>query len=42
MGWTEDELSEALLHMGGYVGLPSVREGLLVAKALFREMREEA
>ena len=42
MGWTEDELSEALLHMGGYVGLPSVREGLLVAKELFREMREEA
>ena len=42
MGWTEDELSEALLHMGGYVGLPSVREGLLVAKELYREMREEA
>ena len=42
MGWTEDELSEALLHMGGYVGLPSVREALLVAKALFRKMREEA
>ena len=41
MGWTEDELSEALLHMGGYVGLPSVREGLLVARELFREMREE-
>ncbi|NOG71098.1 carboxymuconolactone decarboxylase family protein [Roseicella sp. DB1501] len=42
MGWTEEELSEALLHMGGYVGLPSVREGLLVARELFREMREEA
>lgn len=42
MGWSEDELSEALLHMGGYVGLPSVREALLVAKELFREMREEA
>jgi 4-carboxymuconolactone decarboxylase len=41
MGWTEEELSEALLHMGGYVGLPSVREGLLVARELFREMREE-
>ena len=25
-GWTEDELSEALLHLGGYIGLPSVRE----------------
>src|SRR3954470_12779564 len=42
MGWSEDELAEALLHMGGYVGLPSVREALLVAKELFREMREEA
>ena len=42
MGWTEDELSEALLHMGGYVGLPSVREALLVAKELFRDIREEA
>ncbi|MEN0077372.1 MAG: carboxymuconolactone decarboxylase family protein [Paracraurococcus sp.] len=41
MGWTEEELSEALLHMGGYVGLPSVREALLVARELFREMREE-
>src|SRR4051794_20353156 len=42
MGWTEEELSEALLHMGGYVGLPTVREALLVARDLFREMREEA
>ncbi|MCB4821079.1 carboxymuconolactone decarboxylase family protein [Roseicella aerolata] len=42
MGWTEEELSEALLHMGGYVGLPAVREALLVARELFREMREEA
>jgi 4-carboxymuconolactone decarboxylase len=42
MGWTEEELTEALLHMGGYVGLPTVREALLVARDLFREMREEA
>ena len=41
MGWTEDELSEALLHMGGYVGLPAVREALLVARDLFREMAAE-
>ncbi len=40
-GWTEDELSEALLHLGGYIGLPSVREALLVAKELFHEMRNE-
>jgi 4-carboxymuconolactone decarboxylase len=41
LGWTEDELSEALLHLAGYVGLPSVREGLIVAKELFEEMRHE-
>jgi 4-carboxymuconolactone decarboxylase len=40
-GWTEDELSEALLHMSGYVGLPAVREGMLVAKEVFEEMRHE-
>jgi 4-carboxymuconolactone decarboxylase len=41
LGWTEDELSEALLHMGGYVGLPAVREALLVARKLFATLREE-
>jgi 4-carboxymuconolactone decarboxylase len=40
-GWSEQELSEALLHMAGYVGLPSVREGLIVAKGVFAEMRAE-
>ena len=40
-GWTEDELGEALLHMSGYVGLPAVREGMLVAKEVFQEMRHE-
>lgn len=40
-GWTEDELSEALLHLGGYIGLPSVREALLTAKEVFEEMRKE-
>lgn len=41
-GWTEDELIEALLHMGGYVGLPLVREALICARKLFAEMRAEA
>ncbi|OFW96799.1 MAG: hypothetical protein A3D94_07135 [Alphaproteobacteria bacterium RIFCSPHIGHO2_12_FULL_66_14] len=40
-GWTEDELSEALLHLGGYIGLPSVREALLTAKEVFEELRKE-
>ena len=40
-GWTEDELSEALLHLAGYVGVPLIRESLLVAKETFAEMRAE-
>ncbi len=40
-GWTEDELSEALLHLGGYIGVPSVREALIIAEKIFREAREE-
>ena len=41
-GWTEDELSEALLHLTGYVGAPLVREALLTAVELFKELRAEA
>src|SRR3954451_6625709 len=40
-GWTEDELVEALLHLGGYVGVPLIREALLTAKETFAEMRGE-
>jgi 4-carboxymuconolactone decarboxylase len=40
-GWTEDELVESLLHLGGYVGVPLIREALLTAKATFEEMRAE-
>ena len=40
-GWTEDELTEALLHLGGYIGVPSVREALLTAKEVFHEMNNE-
>ncbi len=40
-GWTEDELSEALLHMAGYVGAPLVREALLAAIETFKEMAAE-
>jgi 4-carboxymuconolactone decarboxylase len=40
-GWTEDELSEALMHLSGYIGLPSVREAMLTAKEVFAEMRKE-
>lgn len=40
-GWTEDELSEALLHMAGYVGLPAVREAMIVAVEVFAEIAAE-
>jgi 4-carboxymuconolactone decarboxylase len=41
-GWTEEELTEVLLHMSGYVGVPIIRESLLVARRVFEEMRAEA
>lgn len=40
-GWTEDELAEALLHTAGYIGVPTVREAMLIAKKVFAEYREE-
>jgi 4-carboxymuconolactone decarboxylase len=40
-GWTEDELSEALLHLVGYIGAPLVREALLTARDSFAELRGE-
>ena len=38
-GWTEDELTEVLLHMSGYVGAPLIRESLLTAKQAFGEVK---
>src|SRR6202012_1296507 len=40
-GWTEDELVEPLLHLGGYVGVPLIREALLTARDTFAEIRAE-
>ena len=40
-GWTEDELTETLLHMSGYVGVPLIREALVTAKEVFAEFRAE-
>lgn len=39
-GWTEEELTEALLHLGGYIGVPSVREALIIAKEVFAQSGE--
>ena len=38
-GWTEDELTEVLLHLAGYVGAPLVREAMLASKKVFAEMK---
>jgi 4-carboxymuconolactone decarboxylase len=40
-GWTEEELSESLLHLAGYIGAPLVREALLTAIEVFKEMNAE-
>ena len=39
-GWTEEQLTETLLHMSGYVGVPIIRESLLIAKEVFAEMKK--
>ncbi|MET0568931.1 MAG: carboxymuconolactone decarboxylase family protein [Hyphomicrobiaceae bacterium] len=40
-GWTEDELTEVLLHLSGYVGVPLIREAMLVAKDVFADVRAQ-
>lgn len=42
-GWIEDELTEALLHLSGYVGVPIIiRECMLVASKVFADFRAES
>ena len=41
-GWTEEQLTEVLLHLTAYVGLPVIRESLLTASKVFTEMRGAA
>jgi 4-carboxymuconolactone decarboxylase len=40
-GWTEDELTEVLLHLSGYVGVPIIREAMLVASGVFTKVKAE-
>jgi len=40
-GWTEDELTEVLLHLSGYVGVPIIREAMLVASEVFTKVKGE-
>lgn len=38
-GWTPDELTEVLLHLSAYVGLPIIREAMLAARKVFAEVK---
>lgn len=38
-GWTPEELTEVLLHLSAYVGLPIIREAMLTAKKVFAEAK---
>lgn len=38
-GWTEDQITEALLHLVGYVGAPFVRDAMAVAVPVFAQAR---
>ena len=40
-GWSEEELTEVLLHLSGYVGVPLIREAMLVASKTFADVRAE-
>lgn len=41
-GWSEEELTETLIHMSGYVGVPLIREAMLTASRVFAEVRADA
>lgn len=40
-GWTEKELTEVLIQLSGYVGVPLIREAMIVAKDVFADVRAE-
>lgn len=39
LGWTEDEITEVLLQLMGYVGAPKIREAMQVAVDVFEEAK---
>jgi 4-carboxymuconolactone decarboxylase len=41
-GWTEEELTEVLIHLLGYVGAPLTRDAMLTARDTFAEVKKEA
>jgi 4-carboxymuconolactone decarboxylase len=38
-GWTEEELIEVMLHLSGYIGVPIIRECMMIASRVFKEPR---
>lgn len=40
-GWTEEELTEALLRLSGYVRVPMIGESMMTASKVFAELRAE-
>lgn len=40
-GWTEEELTEVLLHLIGYVGAPVIRDAMMVASEVFESVKAE-
>jgi 4-carboxymuconolactone decarboxylase len=40
-GWTEEELTEVLLHLMGYVGAPLIRDAFITARETFEAVRKE-
>ena len=40
-GWSEEELTETLLHLSGYVGVPIIRECMMVASRVFAKFKAE-
>ena len=41
-GWSEEELTETLVHLSGYVGVPLIRGAMLIASKVFAQVHEEA
>jgi len=40
-GWTEEEITETLLHLSGYIGVPMIREAMMAASKIFADYRAE-
>ena len=38
-GWTEKELTDALIHLAGYIGAPLTRGAILTARDVFTQVR---